>query len=239
MLIIPAIDIIDSEVSRLTKGDFNTAKKYSGSVLDYAKVYESIGMEWLHVVDLKASVTGTISCIKIVQEIKAKTKLKIEFGGGIKSLLNAEKMIDSGVDRLIIGSISVTDKLEFEKINEKYGNLKIVVAIDTLDEKISIKGWTELSNANIFSHIKYCQSLGLKYYLCTDISKDGMLKGVNIELYKKIQLQFPNINLIASGGVSNIKDLKLIQKEHIYGVVVGKAIYENKISLEELKSFVK
>ncbi|MFH0735893.1 MAG: 1-(5-phosphoribosyl)-5-[(5-phosphoribosylamino)methylideneamino]imidazole-4-carboxamide isomerase [bacterium] len=239
MLIIPAIDIIDGEVSRLTKGDFKSVIKYSGSVLDYAKLYESIGIEWLHVVDLKASVTGNITCFDIIKEIKENTNLKIEFGGGIKSITNAEKLIDIGVDRLIIGSISITNKTEFEKIANYYDSSKIVVAVDTLDEKISVKGWTELSSVNIFNHIEYCQSLGIKYYLCTDISKDGMLGGVNISLYKKIQKQFPDIYLIASGGVSNINDIKLINKANMYAVVVGKAIYENKISLEELKSFVK
>ncbi|MBS3943981.1 MAG: 1-(5-phosphoribosyl)-5-[(5-phosphoribosylamino)methylideneamino]imidazole-4-carboxamide isomerase [Melioribacter sp.] len=237
MLAIPAIDIFNGKVARLLKGNFQEITYYDKSPLEYAQSFNSIGLEWLHIVDLAASVTGNISVGEQIKEIKFSTNLKIQFGGGIKNIFNAQESFDSGADRIVIGSISVTDKNEFEKICDKYGTEKIVVAADINDEMIYVKGWTEKSSVTLWNHLEYCTTVGIKYFLCTDISKDGTLKGPNIDLYRRILESFNKINLIASGGISCIDDMLKLNQSGVYGAVVGKAIYENKISLEELKQF--
>ena len=238
MLAIPAIDIFNGKVARLLKGNFQEITYYDKSPLEYAQLFDSIGLEWLHIVDLAASVTGNISVGDQIKKIKFFTDLKIQFGGGIKNIFNAQKSFDSGADRIVIGSISVTDRNEFEKICDKYGTEKIVVAADINDEMIYVKGWTEKSSVTLWNHLEYCTTVGVKYFLCTDISKDGTLKGPNINLYRRILERFNQINLIASGGISCIDDMLKLNHNGVYGAVVGKAIYENKISLEELKQFV-
>lgn len=237
MLAIPSIDIYNGEITRLLKGNFADVTYYEDSPLEYAQKFESIGLEWLHMVDLSASVTGNISVLEIIREIKSTTNLKIQFGGGIKSLLNAEKVFDYGVDRIVIGSISVNNQNEFEKINDKYGSDKIIVASDIKNEMIYVKGWTENSNVSLWDHFDYCTSLGIKNFLCTDISKDGTLIGPNLELYKRVIEKYSQVNLIASGGIGSVDDLKNLSATGLYAAVIGKAIYEKKITLEELKQF--
>lgn len=236
MLIIPAIDILNGKVSRLTKGDFNSSTIYRGSVLDYAKLYDQNRLKRLHIVDLQASVTGEISCLDVLSDIKRYTSLEIEFGGGIKLLENAEAALSAGVDKLIIGSISISNKPEFERIVLNVGADKIISAIDVKNKMISIKGWTEVSSISVFEHINYCKDLGIEEYLCTDINKDGMLQGLNNMLYQEIMNEYPTIKLIASGGVSSKKDLIKLKRMNIYGCIVGKALYEQKITIEEIKN---
>lgn len=237
MLAIPAIDLYNGKVTRLLKGNFEEITYYEKSPLNYAQLFNAIGLEWLHVVDLAASVTGNIFVMDQIKEIKSSTNLKIQFGGGIKNIFNAQKSFDGGVDRIVIGSISVTDRNEFEKICDKYGTEKIIVAADINDEMIYVKGWTEKSFISLWDHLEYCTSIGIKYFLCTDISKDGTLKGPNINLYRRVLADYNQIKLIASGGISSIDDMFKLSRSGVYGAVVGKAIYENKISLEELKQF--
>jgi phosphoribosylformimino-5-aminoimidazole carboxamide ribotide isomerase len=238
MLAIPAIDIYHGKVARLNKGDFSTAKYYDLSPLEYAKQFDAIKSKWLHIVDLVASVDGKITAGSQITEIKKATRMKIEFGGGIKTYEQAELALSFGVDRIVLGSMTVSSKNIFERIVESYGPEKIVVATDSKDEMILIKGWTELSAFSLWEHLDYCTKLGVKYFLCTDIAKDGMLEGPNIDLYTRVMKKHPNIKLIASGGVSSVTDLIKLDKKNIYASVVGKAIYENKISMEELKQFV-
>ncbi len=238
MLTIPAIDIFLRKVTRLHQGDFSQAKFYNQTPLEYAKSFDSIGAKWLHVVDLAASKSGRISVEDQILGIKDATKLKLEFGGGIKSFSNAQIVFDLGVDRIVIGSISVTNKKEFELILAKYGPEKIVVATDSKDEMILTKGWTEKSKVSLWQHLDYCTSIGVTYFLCTDISKDGTLEGPNTALYKKIMKIHPKIKMIASGGISCADDLRKLSETKVYATVVGRAIYENKITLEELKKFV-
>ncbi len=237
MKVIPAIDIIEGKVVRLTKGDFDKRIEYLGSPLDYAIKYEEFGFTNLHVVDLMASVNGEVSVLKLIEEIKVKTRLMLQFGGGIKTLETAKSLLNCGVDKLIIGSISVTDKPEFEKVITEIPEDRIIIAVDVKDNKIAVKGWKEISRINIEEHIEYCINKKLFSFLCTDISKDGMLNGTNIYLYEKLIKKYQNINLIASGGVSEFEDLIRLENINVPAVVVGKAIYENKISLEELKRF--
>lgn len=235
MLIIPAIDIYKNKVARLHKGKFEDATFYNSSPLEYAIQYSQYSFEWLHVVDLEASAKGLITTKEIINQIKRNTNLKIQFGGGIKSFKTAIELLELGVDRIIIGSISISNKKEFEKIVSKIDNEKIIVAIDSKDQKILIKGWLEQSETLLQDHINYCATLGLKYFLCTDVSRDGTLTGPNFELYIELQKKFPNLKFIASGGISKLDDLMKLKKLNIYATVVGKALYENKIKLTELK----
>ncbi len=238
MLAIPAIDIYDGKVVRLLKGDFNQVKIYNDNPVETAKVYAQNLFPWIHIVDLSASVNGNITVKNILKELKDSTKLKIQFGGGIKSYEQAKSIIENGIDRIIIGSMSVSNKSEFEKTINDFGSEKIVAAIDVENEMVLIKGWTQNSNISLWDHIDYCLSIGVKYFLCTDITKDGTLRGPSTEFYMKISERFPHVNLIASGGIGSINDLTELEKINMYACVVGKAIYENKIKLEELKKFV-
>lgn len=234
MLIIPAIDIIDGKVVRLSKGEYNSVVNYNIDPIEQAKIYNEFGFEWLHVVDLSGSKDGKIETIKIIEEIKKTTKLKIEFGGGIRSLNNVIDLYNIGVDGIIIGSLSITNKNEFESIFDKIEPSKIIIAADVLDYQIRIKGWTENSNIHLFDHIEYCSKLKIDNFLCTDIAVDGMLTGPSYNLYKSVTEKYPNIKLTASGGVSSIHEILQLKYLPLRGVVIGKAIYENKINLEEL-----
>jgi phosphoribosylformimino-5-aminoimidazole carboxamide ribotide isomerase len=188
----------------------------------------------IHIVDLLGSKTGKFAELETVKQITAETDLKIEFGGGVRDVKTATEIFNAGVELAVIGSVSVKNKKEFELIVESFSPAKIVAAIDSKDEKIAVHGWTENSSVSIYEHIDYCMSTGIKKFLCTDISKDGTLQGTNIPLYKKILKKYPGIKLIASGGVKNIIDVKEVKKTDAYGLIVGKAIYEKLINLEEL-----
>ena len=234
MLIIPAIDIIDGKVVRLSKGSFESVVDYAKTPLEQAKIYGDHGFEWIHIVDLSGSKEGKINTVEILNEIKEETDLKIEFGGGIRSKDDVMFLNNNDVDGIIIGSLSVTDKNEFESIFNDIETDKIIIAADVLDYKIRIKGWTEDSMIHLFDHIDYCLSLGIDNFLCTDISVDGMLTGPNLTLYNEILNRYKSIKLTASGGISNIDDILELKKHPFRGAVVGKAIYENKINLKEL-----
>ncbi len=234
MLIIPAIDLYENRIVRLRKGDFNQVTFYEQTPLSQAKEFERHGFEWLHVVDLIGSKTGTISAEAIIREVKKETNLKIEFGGGIRDEAGAEQLFELGVNKIIVGSLSVKNKDVFEKIVREFSTDNFIVAIDALNENLAVSGWTEATTVTVYEHIEYCLQLGLTHFLCTDISKDGMLTGTNIDLYKKILSRFPDINLIASGGIKDLDDVKKVKTIKPYGVVIGKAIYENKIDLKEL-----
>lgn len=237
MLIIPAIDILENKVARLTRGDYNSATFYDTTPLKMAEKYNTVGFNWIHVVDLSAALDGRINILPIIKEIKSKTSLKIEFGGGIRSEEQVNQLFDANVDRIIVGSLSVKNKTEFEKIIKRFGANRFVAAIDSNNEKILTKGWTEESGISIYDHIEYCSSLGIDTFLCTDISRDGTLRGSNDQLYKKIMNRYSNIKLIASGGVGSLHDVILLKSINLYAVIVGKAIYENKIKLEDLINF--
>ncbi len=237
MLVIPAIDIYDEKIVRLTKGDFDNITYYKNTPIQQAQLYESFGFKLVHVVDLTGSKTGKLTSLESVKEIKSLTKLEIEFGGGIRDVKSVSDIFSAGVDYAIIGSLSVQNKSEFEIIINEYSSSKIISAIDVMDEKLRISGWTEETSTSVYSHIEYCTKLGVQKFLCTDISKDGTLVGTNVDLYRKIMNRFPDIKLIASGGVKDLNEIKMLNDLNLYGVVVGKAIYENKIELKELAKF--
>lgn len=234
MLIIPAIDILDNKVVRLTKGDFNQATFYDVSPQSVAQSYFNAGFNWVHIIDLSATRNEKINVIPIIKQIKESTNLKIQFGGGIRKEEQVKELFEEGVDRIIIGSLSLTNKEKFEKIISHYDKEKFAIAIDSNNEKILIKGWTEESSVSIYDHIDYCLSLGINTFLCTDISRDGTLAGSNKDLYKKIMDKFPEIKLIASGGIGSLHDIINLNDIKLYAVIVGKAIYENKIKLKDL-----
>jgi len=239
MLIIPAIDILDGKVVRLMKGDFATAKSYSEHPVDQAKVYDDYGFEQVHIVDLSGSKDGKISTLKIIDEIKLKTKLKIEFGGGIRSIDDALNLLSIGVDQIVIGSLPFINKPEFEKVVQKISPDKIIIAADTMRGEIVMKGWSENSTLEISVYITQCKGYGLNNFLITDIDKDGMLEGPNFRLYHSLKEIFPDIFIIASGGISSMNDLIHLDELKCSAAIVGKAIYENKISLKELAEFGK
>jgi phosphoribosylformimino-5-aminoimidazole carboxamide ribotide isomerase len=239
MIIIPAIDIFQNRIVRLRKGEFDKINFYPNSPLQQAEIFYNHGFEWLHVVDLIGSKTGQISVKDLIIQIKSNTKLKIEFGGGIRNIKNAEELFSCGIDKIIIGSLSVQNKSEFEKIILKFGSDRIIIAADVINEKLVIKGWIEQTSITIFEHIEYCKTVGINTFLCTDVSTDGMLTGTNKVLYEKILQRELDINLIASGGIKDLEDVQAVKKLNVYGVVIGKAIYENKIDLKELAKFGK
>jgi phosphoribosylformimino-5-aminoimidazole carboxamide ribotide isomerase len=244
MRIIPAIDIIEGKCVRLTKGDYDTKKIYNENPLEVAKAFEGSGIEYLHLVDLDGAKAKHIVNYKVLEQIAAKTKLKIDFGGGLKSNEDLNIAFNCGARQITGGSIAVNDRETFEGWLTKYGPQKIILGADSNEGKIAINGWQDDSKEEVISFIKDYQRKHIKYVICTDISKDGMLEGPSINLYKTIIKECSNssgaqsIKLIASGGVSNIKDVEDLAAIGCDGVIIGKAIYENKISLKELDQFL-
>lgn len=238
MQIIPAIDIIDGKCVRLTQGDYSLKKIYSENPLDLALKFQDYGIKRLHLVDLDGAKAGRVINLKVLEEIAAKTNLIIDFGGGIKSDEDIELVFQSGAAIATIGSVAVKNPEIFSLWLQKYGSEKILLGADVKQEKIAIHGWLELSEFSVFDFIKQNLQLGVKNIFCTDIAKDGLLQGAAIDLYKKIIAHFPQINLIASGGVSDLKDLEMLQEIGCFGAIIGKAIYENRIGLNDLKKFI-
>jgi phosphoribosylformimino-5-aminoimidazole carboxamide ribotide isomerase len=234
MIIIPAIDILENKIVRLKKGDFEQVTFYEKSPIEQVKLYESFGFEWIHIVDLAGSKEGKVNIGELLTQIKNETSVQVEFGGGIRNLDSVKYLFELGVSRVIIGSLSIKNKPEFEKIVSSYTPDKFVIATDVNNNFVAVTGWLETTGVTLSAHIKYCAGLGIKTFLCTDISKDGMLSGLNFKLYEDTMNEFPDINIIASGGVKDINDIKETAKRNLYGVVIGKAIYENKIDLKEL-----
>ncbi|MEL0456363.1 1-(5-phosphoribosyl)-5-[(5-phosphoribosylamino)methylideneamino]imidazole-4-carboxamide isomerase [Flavobacteriaceae bacterium SZ-1-7] len=243
MRIIPAIDIIDGKCVRLTKGDYDTKKVYNENPLEVAKMFEGSGIQYLHLVDLDGAKAQHIVNYKVLEQIASKTKLKIDFGGGLKANEDLHIAFNSGARQITGGSIAVKNPKMFEGWISKYGSEKIILGADSNDGKVAISGWQEESTNEVIPFIKDYQKKGIKYVICTDISKDGMLEGPSVELYKKILSQCSNssmqsIKLIASGGISTIEELPVLKEIGCEGVIIGKAIYENRISLHQLEKFV-
>ena len=236
MQIIPAIDIIDGKCVRLTQGDYNQKKVYNENPLEVAKEFESAGIERLHLVDLDGAKAKHIVNWKVLEKIATKTSLKIDFGGGLKTDKDAEIAFNSGALQITGGSIAVKDRPTFEGWLEKYGPEKIILGADVKNEQIAISGWQETTALNLFDFLTDYVAKGVKYIICTDIAKDGLLQGTSVDLYKKIRSQFPDLQLIASGGVTSIADMEALIEINCYGAIIGKAIYEGKLSVTELMS---
>ena len=237
MRIIPAIDIIDGKCVRLSKGDYDTKKIYKENPLEVAKEFEDFGIKYLHLVDLDGAKAKNIVNQKVLESIAKNTNLQIDFGGGIKSENDVALAFNSGAKQITVGSIAVQNPEFCYGLIDKFGSEKIILGADCLDRKIKTSGWLEDSNLDVVDFIKKYQEKGIKNVVCTDISKDGMLQGPSNELYKEI-LEKTDIQLIASGGISNIEDLKKMKEIGCFGTILGKAIYEGKISLVELRNFI-
>ena len=237
MRIIPAIDIIEGKCVRLSKGDYATKKVYNENPLEVAKEFEDHGIEYLHLVDLDGAKSKHIVNHKILEQIASRTSLKIDFGGGLKSDEDLKIAFNSGAYQITGGSIAVKDPAIFKNWLLQYGYDKIILGADALDEKVAISGWLEESDKELIPFIEY-QKEGVSYIICTDISKDGMLGGPSFELYEKILKQVQNIKLIASGGISTFEEIPKLAELGCDGTIIGKAIYEGRISLKQLENYI-
>jgi len=237
MKIIPAIDIIDGKCVRLSKGDYSTKKIYNENPVEVAKEFESFGIQFLHLVDLDGAKSKHIVNQKVLEKIAHETSLKIDFGGGLKTEKDIEIAFNSGAEQITIGSVAVQNPEFCYEIIDKYGSGKIILGADCANRIIKTSGWLEESDRDIIDFILQYQEKSIKNVICTDISKDGMLEGASTELYQEI-LEKTNISLIASGGISCIEDVFKMKEIGCFGTIIGKAIYENKISLNQLQNFI-
>ncbi|WP_027377397.1 1-(5-phosphoribosyl)-5-[(5-phosphoribosylamino)methylideneamino]imidazole-4-carboxamide isomerase [Kaistella palustris] len=236
MKLIPAIDIIDGKCVRLSKGDYDTKKIYHEDPLHIAKEYEANGIQYLHLVDLDGAKAKTIKNLKTLEILASETNLIIDFGGGIKTRESLESAFNAGANQVTIGSIAVENPEMCEEWIKEFGAEKLILGADCLDRKVKTSGWLTDSNFDVLEFIQAYQRKGINQVICTDISKDGMLEGPSFELYKEILSQ-SNISLIASGGISSMKDLDDLKELGCSGAIIGKALYEGKISLQELQKF--
>jgi len=236
--IIPAIDIIDGKCVRLSKGDYETKKIYNENPLEVAKAFEDHGIQHLHLVDLDGAKSKHIVNYKILDLIASRTSLQIDFGGGLKTDEDLKIAFESGAQQITGGSIAVKHPEIFENWIAAYGSEKIILGADCNDTKIAISGWQEESELEVKSFIDDYNKKGISYVICTDISKDGMLEGPSVELYKDILNTTPEIHLIASGGITTLDDLETLLEIGCEGAIIGKAIYENRISLNDLMKFI-
>lgn len=237
MRIIPAIDIIDGKCVRLSKGDYSTQKTYNEHPLEVAKAFEDHGIEHLHLVDLDGAKSKHIVNHKVLETIATKTNLKIDFGGGLKTDEDLKIAFNSGAKQVTGGSIAVKEPDVFSQWISDYGAEKIILGADVRGTYIATDGWLETSNQSLFDFLTYYQTKGIQYTICTDISKDGMLQGPSFDLYKRI-LAENQIKLIASGGISQFDELPRLAEMGCEGTIIGKAIYENRISLKQLENFI-
>jgi phosphoribosylformimino-5-aminoimidazole carboxamide ribotide isomerase len=241
MYIIPAIDILDGKVVRLREGDYNQKTEYNVSIEDMIEQYRSNGTDFIHIIDLNGA-KGDFSNQKALFDIIKKTDMKVQYGGGIRTIEQVTNLLDAGIHRVIVGTQAISNPDFLPQLSEAFAKKddyanRIVIAIDVLDEVIKYSGWMESSPIKLMDYVDKCLALGFFRFLCTDINKDGKLGGTAIDLYKKLLDHSPMIKLIASGGVSSMADIEELAQLPIRSVVVGKAIYENRISIEEVKNW--
>ncbi len=237
MRIIPAIDIIEGKCVRLTKGDYTQKKIYNENPIEVAKEFEDVGIQNLHLVDLDGAKEGQIINYKILEKIATQTNLNIDFGGGLKTNEDVRIAFESGANQITGGSIAVKNAELFVEWLHRYGPDKIILGADVIDRKIAIDAWQSTSDNEIFSFISDYFQKGIRYIICTDVSKDGMLEGTSEELYREI-LEHSPVKLIASGGVTSMDDLYNLKEIGCEGTIIGKAIYENRITLKDLVNFI-
>ncbi len=235
--IIPAIDLIDGKCVRLQQGDYSLKTIYNENPLEVAKMFEDAGIKYLHLVDLDGAKARKVVNWKVIEEITNQTQLKVDFGGGVKTTETFKDLINAGVYKVNIGSLAVAEPQLFSSWIQQFGDA-VILSADVKEEKIAINGWEKDSELDIYDMLEQYTSKGLRQVVCTDISMDGMLKGPSIALYEKIMDQFPNLKLVASGGVANIEDVEILDEMELDGVIIGKALYENRISLKQLEAYV-
>jgi phosphoribosylformimino-5-aminoimidazole carboxamide ribotide isomerase len=236
MRIIPAIDIIGGKCVRLTQGDYGQMKVYREDPLEVAEEFEQADLEYLHLIDLDGAKKGKVVNWKVIEEIQEKTALKIDFGGGIKTDSEVSQLLELGVNQLNIGSIAVKKPDVLIQWIKTYGAENFILSADVQDDNVFINGWLESSDLRLFDLVDQFEKAGLQYMACTDIRFDGMLEGPNFKLYEKLKTRFPDLKIIASGGVSSVEDLKQLKLIGVEAAIVGKAIYEGKIQLSDLKT---
>ena len=237
MNILPAMDIMNAQCVRLTQGKFDSKKMYSDNPVEMAKTFENAGLQNLHLVDLDGAKTGSIKNLEVLQQIAAATKLKIDFGGGLANVETIETVLKSGASAVNIGSMAVKKPEVFNEALQQFGGGRVWLSADVLDEKIQTAGWQTGSEIELFPFIEQWMAKGVQTVVCTDISKDGMLIGAANELYIRIKKVFPELFLIASGGVAQMSNLTDLNALNMDACIVGKAYYEGHISLEQLASF--
>ena len=231
MKIFPAIDLYDKKAVRLFKGDYAQMTVYSENPIEVARDFEKCGAEFIHMVDLEGAKNGTTPNLQVVKEIAEKTSLFVEIGGGIRSMETVKTYLENGVGRVILGTSAVTDEAFLCEAVDTYGE-KIAVGADVKDGYIAIKGWVEKSQYSLDEFLSKMEKIGVKTVICTDISKDGAMKGTNLELYKALNEKY-SLDIIASGGVSNISDISALRQMNMYGAIIGKAYYTGAINLKE------
>jgi len=236
MYIIPAIDILDKKVVRLREGNYQDVTSYDVSLEEMIEKYQANGTEIIHIIDLNGA-KGDFVNQEYLFDIVKKVDMKIQYGGGIRSIDMVKKLTDAGIFRVIVGTQAVTNPTFLDELSELKCSDQVIIAIDVLDEVIKYSGWMESSPVKLIDYIDRCLGLGFFRFLCTDINKDGKLGGAGVELYKKLLDHSPIIKLIASGGISSMQDIQELAKLRIESAVVGKAIYENHISIEEIKEW--
>lgn len=231
MNIIPAIDLIDGKAVRLQKGDYNKVTVYSEYPEKVAKYFYDCGARYLHVVDLDGAKSGKADNFEVIKKIVDASGLSVEVGGGIRNMEMVKTYVEAGVDRIILGTAALTDPEFLKEAVEKYGD-KITVGVDIKDGMVAIKGWTEVSSVSCEDFCRQLEDLGVSSVICTDISKDGMMSGTNLELYKNLNRDF-SINFVASGGVSTLEDIKSLKEMNLFGAILGKALYMGAIDLKD------
>lgn len=236
--IIPAIDILEGKCVRLEQGNYRMKKVYDSDPLEVAQIFQDNGITRLHMVDLDGARSKHVVNWGVLERLSARTSLRIDFGGGIKTDADLHIVFESGASMATIGSIAIRDKELFNSWMFAYGPEKIILGADVKDQMIAISGWQEITDIGIIPFLKEYSEHGVKEVLCTDVSKDGMLQGVSLDLYKMIREKFPSIRLLASGGITSVSDIDKLDEMGVYGAVIGKAYYEGRILLRDLKKFI-
>lgn len=231
MIVFPAIDLYDKNAVRLYKGDYGNMTIYSENPIEIARDFEEKGASWVHMVDLEGAKEGTTPNLEIVKQVVRETDLSVEIGGGIRSMETAEAYFKAGVSRIILGTAAVDDEDFLKAAVDRYGK-GIAVGADVRDGQVAIKGWLEKSQYSLESFMENMQALGVETVICTDISRDGAMKGTNLKLYKELSERF-NMNIVASGGVSSMEDIVALMEMNLYGAIIGKAYYTGAIDLRK------
>lgn len=237
MKIIAAIDIMEGKCVRLTQGNFGKLKVYDEDPVDMAKKFEDADLEHIHVVDLEGAQKGAVTNWQTLEDIRANTALRIDFGGGVKTTEDVEQLLELNIDRINVGSVAVREPEKFIEWIKQFGADNFILSTDVKGNEIKVNGWQEKTGVTIYDIIDQYQPTGIEHITCTDISADGTLQGPNFALYKKLLKRFPKLKFTASGGVSSMEDLESLKYIGVYGTIIGKAIYEGRISLEELAAF--
>ncbi|MET7255008.1 1-(5-phosphoribosyl)-5-[(5-phosphoribosylamino)methylideneamino]imidazole-4-carboxamide isomerase [Dyadobacter fermentans] len=235
--IIPAIDLIEGKCVRLTQGDYGQKKIYNENPLEVALEFEDAGLKRLHLVDLDGAKAKKVVNWKVLEKIASKTSLHVDFGGGVQSDDDLKIAFESGAKQVTGGSIAVKQPDLFEHWLKTYGGDRIILGADAKNEKIAVSGWEEGTSIWVYDFVEEYVAKGVKYTISTDVAKDGLLQGPSFDLYKNLQDKCPDLNIIASGGIAGIEDVEKLAEMNIYGVIIGKAIYENRISLSDLQRF--